>query len=81
MAGQMRDLDPGEDQKAGVVGDVYEVSLSLDIVPANPAITCVNLLGSSAKEQTGKIASLPILHEIPKVLTDVLAAPQIMMGG
>lgn len=81
MAGQMRDLHPGENQKAGVVRDEVQVLPSHVVLPTNEAISGLGLPGGGPEKEAGEIASLLITDKIRKVLSNRPVKAQIVMGG
>jgi len=51
MSGQMRNLNPGQNQKPHVVGEKVKVYFSGFGIPANKVIPGSNLSGGRAKEK------------------------------
>jgi len=81
VAGQMRDHDPGENEKPGIVGQEAEVALPLLITPADKGVARRELPGGGAEEHTREIAAIRIAHQVFEVLAHRAMKAQVMMLG
>src|SRR5580704_224036 len=81
MAGQMRNTNPGQDQKATLVGDEGQAASALLSRPTDPLISGSALPGGRSKEQTGQIHSLATADHIAEVLAHGAAIAQVMVLG
>ena len=79
VAGQLRHADPGQDQKPAVVDDLSQMGLPLTGCPTNEGIARLGLPSGGAKQDTGQITTLTILHQIAEVLPHRAAVRQIMV--
>ena len=75
---QIRHLDPGQDQKTGVVGDQPQVALALLGRPADKLVPVLTLPGRRAEHQAGQGSALVVARHVLQVLADRTAKTQIV---
>ena len=80
MAGQMRHPDPGQDQKAGVVGEQRQVALAHLRVPSDKRIAALRFPCRRAEEHTGERAALRIADPDLQVLAHRGAIAQVVIA-
>jgi hypothetical protein len=68
MTGQVRNPNPGQDEKSRVVRHVGQVALTHRRRPTDPSIARATLEGRRAKQQAGQWLPVAAVHEILQVL-------------
>ena len=64
---------PGQDEKAGIVGDEMKVLGPHPTVPTDVAVPGRTLPGGGAKEYTGQRTSLRVTNEVLEVFSNAAA--------
>ena len=80
MAGQMRDSDPGQYEKTGIVRYPWQALSPHHFRPADVLISGLGLPSGSTKEQASQMASVTIPDYIVHVLPHCSLKAQIMVG-
>src|SRR6185503_8106475 len=62
--GQVRRLNPGQNQKPAVMGQMRQTALPLATRPGDKLIACGHFPGGGAKEQTSHILTVAVPHQI-----------------
>ena len=70
MTGEMGDAHPGEDEEAGVIGDLVEMGLPVLRRPADEEIPGFDRPCRSAEEEAGQGAVVTIADEVFQVFAD-----------
>ena len=81
MAGQMRNLNPGRNEKSRVVGYMLQVVFSCRAIPADKRIAVCALPSRRAKQDACHRSSLVIPHEVAKIFADGSAVSEIVLVG
>ena len=81
MTGEGGDVDPGENQEAGIVRDQVQMAGAGGRVPADEAITGSGLPGCGTEEHTRQVASMLVTDRVGEVLADRASVAQIMVSG
>lgn len=81
MGGQMRDTNPGEDKKTGVVRHPQKVPCTGLMAPANELIPRFGFPSGGTEKDAGHIASLTVTHQVLHVLPHRAAETQIVVTG
>jgi hypothetical protein len=79
MGGQIRNLNPGQDEEAGILGNKMKVSISVSGWPPDKPIPRGDIPGGSAPTQAGQGAPLMEDHVL-KVFPHGLTVTQVMVG-
>ena len=79
VAGQLPHAYPGQDQKPAIVHDLSQVGLPFAGRPPNKGIAGLGLPRGGAKQDTGQITTLMILHQIGEVLPNSAAVGQVVV--
>src|SRR5438034_11055726 len=80
VAGHVRDSNPWQDQKPGVVGDPTQALGSLVAAPPNPPIAGRALPGGGSKHHAGQRSTLRAANPVLQVLPNPAAVAQIMIA-
>jgi len=80
MACQMRDFDPGQDEKTGVVRHQEEAPGPNSVGPADELVSGPGFPCSGTKKQAGQVAPVAISNDIFQVLSGSTPKTQIVMG-
>jgi hypothetical protein len=78
MGGEIGNTNPGEDEEAGIDGDLVEVGATLLVRPSQVPVSRPDMAGSRTKAYTG---NRPVVgeSEIVEVFTDRLAIAEVMV--
>ena len=79
MGGQRSNLNPGQDEEAGILGNKMKVSISVSGLPSDKPIPRGDIPGCSAPTQAGQRAPLMEDHVL-KVFPHGLTVTQVMVG-
>ena len=81
VAGQVRHLDPGQHQKARVVGQQPQVRLPRAAIPSDPCVARRALPRRRAKQRAAHRPSRAVAHQIPDVLAHRVAVAQVVIAA
>ena len=81
VAGEMENPDPGQNQKAHVVGQKLEVGFTGSSIPANKIIPGSTLPSCRTKEQTGQKIVFAVKNQVFHVLSHDATPPQVVIPG
>ena len=81
VAGQVRHLDPGQHQKARVVGQQPQVRLPRAAIPSDPCVARRALPRRRAKQRAAHRPSRTVAHQIPDVLAHRVAVAQVVIAA
>lgn len=79
VTGQMRNTDPGQNEKSHIVRDEWKSLLPRSRIPADPLIAASDLPRRGTEEQTSKRTLLPIEDEVFHILADGTAVAEVMV--
>src|SRR6266571_5985034 len=79
VTGQLRHAYPGQDQKPTIVDDPAQVGLAFVGCPANERISGLGFPSRRAKQGTGQITTLTILHQIAQIFSYRAAVGQVVI--
>src|SRR5207249_8692868 len=78
MTGQVGRLNPRQNQKATVIGQMRQATLALRAGPADKLISCCHLPSGRTKEQTSQVLAVAVLHQIMN-LSQSIGITQVVM--
>ena len=81
IEGQVRDIDPGQDEIAIVVGDPGQALSAGQREPSNPLVAGRDFPGRRTEEHAGQIAARLILNTIGDIFPDRAPVSQVMVTG
>ena len=79
VTGQMRHLDPIQNQKARVVANQPQIALAYRDRPIDPAVTSLRLPGGRAKQEATQNAVIASQDQILHILPDRASIAQIVV--
>ncbi len=78
VAGQMRDLDPRQNEETRVVGQCLEIAFTAGPIPAEETIPIRTFACRRTEQRTGKGPPVPVADQITQVFAHRVAMPQVV---